>query len=231
MIADTLDTAFAPSWRTLPVSPWRLSGVVVGAAIQDPRLLAALGHGVEAAPYRGAPRAPVLYVKPPHTLGGGGVAAALPAGDEAMEVAATVGLVLGGTASHVNAAEGERHVVAQMLVADLGLSLTQWYRPAARARALDDSCRLGAAVAGPTPEGFTLRTYIDGQLAQTVDTRTYRRQPLQLLADVAAFMTLAAGDVLLIGLPHAPPTARAGQRVRIEGEGLSPLEFTIGAAP
>jgi hypothetical protein len=37
--------------------------------------------------------------------------------------------------------------------------------------------------------------------------------------------------VLLVGLPHASPLVRGGQRVRIEGSGLGSLQFTVEGAP
>jgi 5-oxopent-3-ene-1,2,5-tricarboxylate decarboxylase/2-hydroxyhepta-2,4-diene-1,7-dioate isomerase len=46
----------------------------------------------------------------------------------------------------------------------------------------------------------------------------------RLIADVSTFMTLAAGDLLLLGVAAGAPRARAGQRVRIEIDGIGALE-------
>jgi 5-oxopent-3-ene-1,2,5-tricarboxylate decarboxylase / 2-hydroxyhepta-2,4-diene-1,7-dioate isomerase len=46
---------------------------------------------------------------------------------------------------------------------------------------------------------------------------------------VSEFMTLAPGDVLLLGVAAAAPRARAGQRVAIEIDGLGRLENTLVA--
>jgi len=225
-----IDPGSPPALPALAVAPWALSGTVLGAAIADARLLEALGDKVAAPPYRAAPLAPVLYVKPRHTLAGASAPFALPRGAEAIEIAATVGLVIGSSASRVNEAEARAHIAACMLVADLGLPLASWYRPAAPARALDGSCRLGAAVTDIAPQSFSLRVFVDGRLAQQVDTARYRRTPAQLVADVSEFMTLAPGDVLLVGLPFDAPRAHAGQRVRVEGSGLGGFEFTVEGA-
>ncbi|HPP81955.1 MAG TPA: fumarylacetoacetate hydrolase family protein [Rubrivivax sp.] len=218
----------------LDVAPWRLTGTVVGAAIADPALLDALGERVGQAPYRGAPRAPVLYVKPRHTLAAACSAFTLPAGADAVEVAATLALVIGHTACRVDAAAAAGCIAARALAVDLGLPLVSWYRPAAPARALDGSLRLGPpqpAAADVAAAPATLQVFVDGRLAQQVDTGRFLRTSAQLVAEVSEFMTLAAGDVLLVGLPHAAPLVRGGQRVHIEGSGLGSLQFTVEGAP
>ena len=211
--------------------PWRLSGVVVGAALNDPATLAALGTAVDAAPYKGAPRAPVLYVKPRHTFAPAGAPMRLPAGHDAIEVGATVGLLIGAAACQVSAADAAECISGHVLVVDLGLPLASFYRPAAPARALDGSCRIGAVVAPLAPDRFTLQVALDGRPAQQADTRGFARQPAQLVADVSQFMTLHPGDLLLLGVAQGAPLARAGQRVRVEVEGLGAIEFAVEAAP
>ena len=44
----------------MPMSPWRLSGVVYGALLNHAPELAALGEAAHAAPYKSPPQAPVL---------------------------------------------------------------------------------------------------------------------------------------------------------------------------
>jgi 5-oxopent-3-ene-1,2,5-tricarboxylate decarboxylase/2-hydroxyhepta-2,4-diene-1,7-dioate isomerase len=53
------------------------------------------------------------------------------------------------------------------------------------------------------------------------------RGPGALLADIAAFTTLQPGDVVLVGVPEGAPSARAGQRVRVDAPGLGSLAFAI----
>ena len=49
------------------VPPYRLSGVVYGALLNHAPQLAALGDAMTQPPYKAAPRAPVLAVKPRNT--------------------------------------------------------------------------------------------------------------------------------------------------------------------
>jgi 5-oxopent-3-ene-1,2,5-tricarboxylate decarboxylase/2-hydroxyhepta-2,4-diene-1,7-dioate isomerase len=218
-----------PRWIDLP--PWQLSGVVIGAALNDPATLAALGPAVDAAPYRGAPRAPVLYVKPRHTLAVPAAPMAVPRGEAALEVGATIGLVIGRSACRVDADEARQCIAGHALVVDLGLPLASWYRPSARARALDGSCRIGRVVPARAGDGVELRVSVDGVIAQRARTARFLRSPEGLVADVSEFMTLRPGDVLLLGVPHGAPHVRAGQRVRVEAEGFDAIEFDLEAAP
>jgi 5-oxopent-3-ene-1,2,5-tricarboxylate decarboxylase/2-hydroxyhepta-2,4-diene-1,7-dioate isomerase len=50
-----------------------------------------------------------------------------------------------------------------------------------------------------------------------------------LIAEVTEFMTLEAGDVLLVGVPENVPRARAGDRVAVEIEGVGRVENTVRA--
>lgn len=215
----------------LDLPPWQLSGVVVGAALNDPATLRALGAAVDAAPYLGAPRAPVLYVKPRHTLAAPQAPMVLPPDADALEVGATIGLVIGATACRVRAEDAHEFIAGHLLAVDLGLPLAQWYRPAARSRALDGSCRLGPMVAPRVPDVFELQVEIDGRVVQRCSSAGFTRQPAQLLAEVSEFMTLRPGDLLLLGVAQGAPLARAGQRVRVHSAGLGSIEFDLGAAP
>ena len=51
----------------LPFAPYRLSGVVLGCLMNHRPALEALGTAVDAPPYKAAPKAPVLYIKPATT--------------------------------------------------------------------------------------------------------------------------------------------------------------------
>jgi 5-oxopent-3-ene-1,2,5-tricarboxylate decarboxylase/2-hydroxyhepta-2,4-diene-1,7-dioate isomerase len=44
-----------------------------------------------------------------------------------------------------------------------------------------------------------------------------------LIVDVSAYMTLRAGDLLLVGLPGDAPTAGVGREITVRSEGLPDL--------
>jgi 5-oxopent-3-ene-1,2,5-tricarboxylate decarboxylase/2-hydroxyhepta-2,4-diene-1,7-dioate isomerase len=215
-----------------------MSGTVVGALVNHGAELAALGDAVAQPPYKAAPRAPVLQVKPRHTLVRSGAAVALPAaadgGAGSVVVGATLAIVIGRTACRVAAAGALAHVAGYGVACDLHLPLPGphlHYRPAVRQRARDGFCPLGLAFAPaaavPRPDALAVRIALDGCVAQATDTAGRVRGVAALIADVSAFMTLQPGDVLLLGASHGAPLARAGQQVHIGIDGVGTLDFGL----
>jgi 5-oxopent-3-ene-1,2,5-tricarboxylate decarboxylase/2-hydroxyhepta-2,4-diene-1,7-dioate isomerase len=217
----------APSFA---FSPYRLSGTVYGTLMNDPQALAALGGSVHQAPYKAPPLAPVLYLKPRNTLAGAGDALVLPAGWEALEIGAALGLVIGRTACRVSVDDALACVAGYAIVADVSLPHDSFYRPSIRFKARDGFCPIGPVVpasAIANPDALNVRVYLDGQLAQASATAGRVRPVARLLAAVTDFMTLQAGDILMLGVAAGAPQARAGQRVAIEIDGLGRLENTV----
>lgn len=68
----------------------------------------------------------------------------------------------------------------------------------------------------PDANALDIAVRINGEIKQRTNTSTLVRPIAQLLADVTAFMTLEAGDVLLVGMPEHPPLARAGDCIDID---------------
>jgi 5-oxopent-3-ene-1,2,5-tricarboxylate decarboxylase/2-hydroxyhepta-2,4-diene-1,7-dioate isomerase len=83
------------------------------------------------------------------------------------------------------------------------------------------------------PDDLTIEVAIDGAARQRSSARDLVRPVARLIADVTEFMTLAPGDVLLVGVPANAPLARAGQRVtvRIDGVGVLANTLVAEAAP
>jgi 5-oxopent-3-ene-1,2,5-tricarboxylate decarboxylase/2-hydroxyhepta-2,4-diene-1,7-dioate isomerase len=214
-------------------APYRLSGTVYGVLLNHAPALAALGDAVNAAPYKARPLAPVLYLKPRNTLGAAGSACALPAGIEALQIGANLGIVIGRTACRVRVAQAASFVAGYVIVDDLSVPHENFYRPSVRFKALDGSCVIGTPVPRArvaNPDALAVRVFVDGQLVQRTDTGARIRPMAQLLADITDFMTLAPGDIVLLGTSHGAPSARVGQRVSIEVDGLARLEHTVAAA-
>jgi 5-oxopent-3-ene-1,2,5-tricarboxylate decarboxylase/2-hydroxyhepta-2,4-diene-1,7-dioate isomerase len=220
----------------MDVPPYRLSGVVYGALLNHRTALQALGDAMNQPPYGGAPRAPVLYVKPRNTLARSGEPVAVPPGVPELEVGASLGLVIGRTACRLSEASALEHLAGYLIVNDVTVPHLPYYRPSIRFKARDGFCPLGPRVAPRAavadPGALTTRVYIDGELTHTATTSQLVRPVARLLADVTDFMTLAPGDVLAVGVASPAPRVRAGQQARIEIDGLGWLEnpFVEGSA-
>lgn len=205
-----------------------VSGTVYGVVLNDSTSHAALGAAFSAPPYNKAPLAPVLYIKSRNCLTGNEAVVPLPTGIGDLEVAATIGLLIGRDASKVSAAKALDHIAAACLAFDLTEAHESFYRPSVRQRCRDSFLPIGA------PVGFDaaifdseIQTQIDGVAAHSWRPSRLMRDPAQLIADVSAFMTLAAGDLLLIGLPHDAPRVRGAHVVRASAKGLSALSINL----
>lgn len=204
----------------------QVSGTVYGVILNDTVSVQKIGS-LDEAPYKGAPKAPVLYIKPANTRVGCGSTVVLPAGAQSVEVAATVGLVMGRAAGRLNAGEALDAVAGVVLAADLSLPHASYYRPAIREKCFDGSLPISSVKPLADLAGLTLVTEIDGQVVDTRALNDLIRSPAKLLADVSEWMTLSQGDVLLVGVRYMAPQAKAGSSVRISAEGLGSLNFTI----
>jgi 5-oxopent-3-ene-1,2,5-tricarboxylate decarboxylase/2-hydroxyhepta-2,4-diene-1,7-dioate isomerase len=213
------------------VPPYRLSGVVYSAQLNDPRQLLQLGDAVHQPPYKAPPVQPVLAVRPRNALAADGQAIAVPAGG--VRTGASLGLVVGRTACRLALADAAAHIAGYLIANDLSLPLASHYRPAVRQMARDGFCPLGPAVvpAGAVsgPDDLAITLLLDGQPAWQGTSGGRVRSAARLLCDVSAFMTLQPGDVLLLGISADAPLARAGQAMAVAIAGLGMLHNTLVA--
>ena len=211
----------------MEVPPFRLTGTVYGALLNHRPLLEALGDAVNQPPHKGAPREPVLAIKPRNCLAADGDPVVVPAGAAALEIGATLGIVIGRCGSHIDAAQAMQYVAGYTIIADISMPLAGHYRPAVRMKARDGFCPLGPAVVPAdkiaNPDALAVQVFVDNQLVHSTTTGERIRPVAQLLADVSDFITLQAGDIMMLGVSAQAPQARAGQTVRIEIEGLGSL--------
>lgn len=215
-------------------APYRLSGVVYGTLLNHQPSLAALGGSVNEAPYKAAPKAPVLYVKPRNTLNRDGAPVVMPEGVDALQVGAALGVVMGKTACHLTRANALAHVAGYTVVNDVSVPHDSFYRPSIRLKAHDGFCPISHDVTPAQqvahPDQLKVNVWVDGKLVHETSTGQRTRDVAQLLVDVTEFMTLQPGDVLMMGVSADAPEAKAGQRVEIEIETVGRLHNTFVAA-
>lgn len=219
--------AGAGSFRAPPL------GTVYGTLLNHRAALAELGDAVHAAPYKAPPKAPVLYIKPRNTFAGHGETVLVPAGIDEVEVGAALGIVFGRDACRVAEADALACVAGYTVCNDLSVPHDSFYRPSLRFKCRDGFLPIGPWIVArhhvTAPDHLAVRIDVDGQTLQQTSTAGMQRPVARLIAEVSAFMTLAAGDVLMLGVAAGAPRARAGQRVRVEIEGIGALENPLAA--
>ncbi|UGS92560.1 fumarylacetoacetate hydrolase family protein [Ralstonia wenshanensis] len=217
----------ASSFRWLPP----VEGTVVGALLNYRDELDALGDALSAPPYQGPPKAPILYLKPANTRIGHDHDVVLPADIDGVWAGACLGVVISRTATRVPALRAADFIAGYTIVNDLTVPHASYYRPAIRHKCRDGFCPMGPWTVDrddvPDADALDITVRINGEIKQRANTSRLVRPVAQLLADVTAFMTLEAGDVLLVGMPENPPLARAGDRIDIDIARIGTLTTTL----
>ena len=200
-------------------------GTVYGTLLNFRREVDAWQDRAQQPPYKAAPQAPVLYVKTANTWTTHGQPIAVPASVPQVEIGATAGLVMGAA-----------NTVAQVvLMNDLSVPHASFFRPPVKFKCLDGFLGIGAqAVALASVADLAalrLTVKVNGAVVHEVDFAQLVRSPSQLVADVSAFMTLRAGDVLMVGCDVLPsgvrPLAAVGDRIDIDVPGFPTLSHWL----
>ncbi len=204
---------------------------VVGCLLNFRGAWAAMEPAMHQEPHFKPPRHPVLYLKPANTWARHGDDIVLPPDVQEVEVGATLGVVMGAPAARVDETQALSFVAGYVPVNDVTVPHTAILRPPIKQKCRDGFCPMGAMVPRGTirPDALTLRAYVNGQLQGENSTANLMRPVARLIAQVTEFMTLDAGDVLLVGVPEAMPRARAGDRVAVEIEGVGRVENALRA--
>lgn len=173
------------------------------------------------APYKAPPKWPVLYVKPANTWSADGADIPMPARVPEVEVGATIAMVM----------KAPGVVGGYVLMNDLSIPHASLFRPPVRFKCLDGFLGVGSTLlpagAGVDPAQFRLEVRINDELKQRMDFADLVRPAAQLLSDVGEFMTLGAGDVLMLGCDVGRPLANVGDRIEITASGLGALKNTL----
>lgn len=199
------------------------AGTVYGTLLNFRGELEALRPKMSEAPYKAPPRAPVLYIKPANTWSADCAEIPVPARAGQVEVGATVAMVM----------KAPGQIAGYVLMNDLSLPHSSFFRPPVRFKCLDGFLGVGSRLLGADeagdPSRFRLEVRINGALRQTVDFSNLVRDARRLLADVTEFMTLGAGDALMLGCDAGRPLAQVGDRIEIGGGALGTLANTLVA--
>ena len=206
--------------------------IVVGPLLNFRGAWQAMEPAMQREPHFKPPKHVVLYLKPANTFSGDGDAIVLPAGVDQVQVGATLGVVIGAPAARVGEAEAMDFVRGYVSVNDVTVPHTAVLRPPIKQKCRDTFCPIGAEVPAARiadSGAVEIRAYVNGELKATNTTSNLIRSVPKLLAEVTEFMTLEAGDILLVGVPENVPVARAGDRVAVEIVGVGRVENPIRA--
>jgi 5-oxopent-3-ene-1,2,5-tricarboxylate decarboxylase / 2-hydroxyhepta-2,4-diene-1,7-dioate isomerase len=168
------------------------NGTVYGTLLNFKAEQAAMQPQMHQLPYKAPPQAPVLYIKPANTWSMNGAVIAVPTRVPEVEIGATIAMVMWSN--------GSNQQVRYVLMNDLSIPHSSFFRPPVKFKCLDGFLGIGSrTIETDNPQDFKLEVRVNGELVQSLDFSHLVRPATQLLTDVSEFMTLRDGDVLMLG--------------------------------
>ncbi len=177
------------------------------------------------------PAEPLLFLKPPSSVIGGGEAIMLPADAGRVDFEGEIGVVVGEILRRATEEEASRAI--RGIVAANDVSARDWQKEDgqwARAKGSDTFLPLGREAPAPrdlsTLEVVTRHNGVERQRASAGEMAF----PIPfLLAYVSRYITLEPGDVLLTGTPAGVAQLAPGDTVEVEVAGLSRVSNPVMA--
>jgi 5-oxopent-3-ene-1,2,5-tricarboxylate decarboxylase/2-hydroxyhepta-2,4-diene-1,7-dioate isomerase len=178
---------------------------------------------------------PLVFLKGRGSLLGHRGITRRPAAVTFMHYECELAVVIGRQGQRIARKDAFDHVAGYCIANDYAIRdyLENWYRPNLRVKNRDGGTVLGPwlvdAADVANPANLSLRTLVNGKLAQQGNTRDLIFDIPCLIEYLSSFMTLSPGDVILTGTPEGVVDVVAGDEVVCEIEGLGRLVNTIAA--
>ena len=213
---------------TVSSTPYWPHGTVYGTLLNFKAERAAIAAQMTQPPYKAPPQAPVLYIKTANTFNASGGAVQVPEKVPTIEIGASFGMVIGPLSQSNHTQTAPESIAYQLagfvLMNDLSIPHASFFRPPVKFKCLDGFLGVGPQLVSPAAAGdpaqFKLEVRVNGAVVQTIAFSDLHRDALTLLRDVNEFMTLQAGDVLMLGCDANRPLAKIGDRIDISAPGL-----------
>ena len=198
-----------------------IKGTVYGTLMNFASEHRALAAQMPEPPYKGAPIAPVLYIKTANTFSDYEATISLPRNVPNVQVRASIGLVM-STAGAVD---------ALVLLNDLTVPHASFYRPPVKTKCVDGFLGIAQSLCTVGDlnrlNDLQITVQINDTHVQTIHLIEMIRSPSQLLTDVRDFIDLQPGDVLMLGSPFDVPLAKSGDHITITAPGFARVSNTL----
>jgi 2,4-diketo-3-deoxy-L-fuconate hydrolase len=224
------------------LQPVDVAGERIGAPLASPPSLVCVGmnYAAHAAESGSAPpEHVVVFFKKTNTIVGPHDPILLPTGATQLDWEVELGIVVGADAHRLGSDEEALAAIAgYVLVNDLSerawqLETSQWSKGKCGPGFSPFGPWLLTADEVPDPQALRLRSWVDGDPRQDSSTADMVFPVARILRDLSQVMAFEPGDVILTGTPEGValsgrfPYLRAGNRVRMEIDGLGTLEQTV----
>jgi len=178
------------------------------------------------------PSDPLIFLKPPSALIGGGEPIVLPSGVGEVHFEGEIGVLIGKKASRVDEASALEYVDSIVPVNDVTARAlqrkdNQW----SRAKGFDTFCPVGdpLAIGEVDLDSLSLVTRVNGQERQRGEAGQMVFSIPFLIAYISHIMTLEPGDLLATGTPEGVGSLAVGDVVEVELTGMQVLKNPVTA--
>lgn len=167
----------------------------------------------------------------------------LPRVSSALDYEGELGFVIGRRARHVTRDDAADVIAGYVVVDDVSVRDWQLRTPTwTMGKSFDTHGPIGPWIVTrdeiPDPHRLELRTFVNGELRQTSNTKQLIFDCFELVEHLSTAFTLEPGDVVATGTPggvgiaaRPPKLLVAGDVVRVEIEGIGALENAVVAEP
>ena len=180
------------------------------------------------------PPAPTYFHKPITALNSHGADVVRPERCQWLNYEGEIAIVIGRHCRNVSQAEAGDYIAGYAVANDYGLHDFRDTDAGSmlRVKGSDTLCPVGPSlVTGWDFHGKSIRTYVNGEVAQDGNTDEMEWDMHYLVADIARTITLEPGDLLLSGTPANSRPVQPGDLVEVEVEGLGRLSNRIVTGP
>jgi len=178
------------------------------------------------------PSEPLLTLKPSTSVIGPGDAIKKPRDVQTLDHEGELAVVVSGLVRNADEETAAQAILGytcanDLTARELRVREGQW----TRAKGYDGFCPLGPWIETDLePLGLTLRTTVNGEVRQEVDTKDLIFSPVVLVSFVSHVMTLLPGDVILTGTPLGVGPVEPGDVVEVSIDGIGVLRNPVQAA-
>jgi 5-oxopent-3-ene-1,2,5-tricarboxylate decarboxylase / 2-hydroxyhepta-2,4-diene-1,7-dioate isomerase len=181
------------------------------------------------------PSTPTYFSKPVTTLNSHGGELVRPVGCQYLNYEGEIAAIIGRVTRNVSPDEVWDCIAGFAVANDVGL---QDFRDTdggsmLRVKGQDGFCPIGPGiVSGVDVRQSILRTYLNGQLVQQASVAEEMIFGIDYqIADLARYITLVPGDIILTGTPANSRPMQLGDVVEVEVTGLGRIRNTVVSAP
>lgn len=176
------------------------------------------------------PQEPLLFLKPPTSIIPTNAEIRYPPQSRRVDYEGELALIIGDRTFDCTPEQAQTKIWGYTIANDVtARDLQQRDMQWTRAKGFDTFCPLGPWIVRELNPAAQLQTFLNDQpepvQSASIDQMVF--SPTVLVSYISRVMTLIPGDVVLTGTPLGVGALRAGDRVRVEIEGIGRLENTV----